>query len=177
MLIVDPDEVVTPQLSAALQSALADESPEVAGYELERVTRHLGRWLRHGDFHPDWKLRLFLRSRASWVGRNPHGRVVVEGRVERLRGVLQHYSFGDLSEQVDRIQSFSSQAAEAMHVEGRRARLHHLLFRPVARFLRGYLLRGGFLDGLPGFIIAASNAYYVLLKYAKLWERQRRGSE
>ncbi len=173
VFILDPDEVVSPALSAELQAALRGAPEGVAGFELNRVIHHLGRWVRHGDFHPDWKLRLFQRSRARWVGCNPHGRVEVDGPVGRLRGALVHRSYRDLADQVERIQFFSTEAAEAMYAQGRRARLHHICLRPPARFLRAYLLKRGFLDGVPGFIIAASSAFYVLLKYAKLWERQR----
>jgi glycosyltransferase involved in cell wall biosynthesis len=173
VLLVDPDEVVSPALAAELKDALTDPRG-AAGFELDRVTWHLGRWLRHGDFHPDWKLRVFRRSRARFTGRDPHGRVVVDGPVRRLRGELWHYSYRDLADQVARIQLFSAEAARALQAEGRRARGSDLLLRPPARFLRAYVLKRGFLDGRPGLIVAALTAFHVFLKYAKLWERQRR---
>lgn len=177
VLVVDPDEVVTPELATELRRVLAVDggvgSTACAGFEINRVTHHLGRWIRHGDFYPDWKLRLFRRARARWVGLNPHARVEVEGPVERLRGELQHYSFRDLSDQIDRIQFHSEQAARALLAAGRRARLRDLVLRPPARFLRGYLLKLGFLDGAAGFVIACTIAYSVFLKYAKLWELER----
>jgi hypothetical protein len=141
---------------------------------VNRATYHLGRWIRHGDFYPDWKLRLYRRSRARWVGRNPHGRVEVDGVVSDLSGHLEHYSYRDLADQIDRIQFFSDQAAAALVEDGIPFRLGHLLFRPPARFLRSYLLRQGFRDGLPGFVIAVAIGFYVFLKYAKHWERMRR---
>ncbi len=173
VLLLDADEVVTPQLSQELRAVLANPGEEIVGYELNRITHHLGRWIRHGDFHPDWNLRLFRRSRAHWIGQNPHGRAAVTGRAGRLRSTLEHYSYRDLADQIERIQCFSSRSAEEMNARGRRARVHHLVLRPSARFLRGYLLRRGFLDGLAGLIIAAASAFYVFLKYAKLWELQR----
>jgi len=178
VLIVDPDEVVSAELASSLRAVL--DRSECDGYEVDRVTRHLGRWLRHGDFYPDWKLRLFRRSRARWQGRDPHGRVVVDGAVRRLTGELQHYSYADLAAQVERIQFFSAEAAAALHVEGQVARWHQLLLRPPARFARAYFLKRGFLDGAPGFIVAVATAFHVFLKYAKLWELQRatrRGNE
>lgn len=173
VMILDPDEVMSPELAAELRAALAQTSGDCDGYELNRVTFHLGRWLRHGDFHPDWKLRVFRRSRARFEGLDPHGRVVVEGKQLRLQGDLQHYSYRDLADQVERIQFFSSEAAAAMHAAGRRLRWHDLVLRPPARFLRGYLLKRGFLDGVPGFVVAAASAFHVFLKYAKLWELER----
>lgn len=178
-LILDPDEVVTPELVESIRRALLGAEAGVqtpVAYEINRLTWHLGRWIRHGDFFPDWKLRLFRRSRARFAGRDPHGRVEVDGRVARLPGVLQHFSYRDLADQVGRIQFFSSEAAAALAREGVRFRMRDLVFRPPARFLRSYLLKGGFRDGLPGFVIAGASGFYVFLKYAKLWERTRAGT-
>jgi glycosyltransferase involved in cell wall biosynthesis len=183
VFILDPDEVVTPELATSIEEVLreaadresrlgeAPTGPE--GYRVNRATYHLGRWIRHGDFYPDWKLRLFRRSRARWVGRDPHGRIEVTGSVADLVGDLEHHSYRDLSDQIARIQFFSDQAAEALVEEGVPFRLSHLVLRPPARFLRSYLLHRGFRDGLPGFVIAVASAFYVFLKYAKHWERTR----
>ncbi len=179
VLIVDSDEVVTGPLERALRDFFetrADDTATAAA-EINRITFHLGRWLRHGDFFPDWTLRLFRKSRATWVGSNPHGRIEVTGRVERLEGELEHYSYRDLADQVERIQSFSTAAAAALHADGKRFVYRDVVLRPPARFLRAYLLKQGFRDGLPGFIVAVATAFHVFLKYAKLWELERRGRE
>ncbi len=172
VLVIDPDEVMSPEMADELQRALASADDQLSGFELNRVTFHLGRWIRHGDFYPDWKLRVFRRSRAHWVGENPHGRVVVDGGVARLTRELEHYSYRDLADQLDRIQLFSSESAAALHGRGGRARVRDLVLRPPARFLRAYLLKRGFLDGVPGFVIAAATAFHVFIKYTKLWELQ-----
>jgi len=184
ILILDPDERVTPPLADSIRQALErpgerDRGVEASpargpdGYRLDRITHHLGRWIRHGDFYPDPKLRLYRRSRARWVGRDPHGRVEVEGRVADLPGELVHYSYADLADQIRRIQFFSDQAAASLVAEGIPFRLQRLLLHPPMRFLRSYLMRRGFLDGIPGLIIAGASAFYVFLKYAKQWERTR----
>jgi len=169
---LDADEELSPELVASIRRVLAGapEAPGACGYEMNRLAWHLGRWVRHGDWHPDWKLRLFRRSRVRWCGRNPHGRAEVDGPVERLTGDLRHYSYRDLADQLERIQSHTRVAAEALHRAGRRATVSDLVLRPPARFLRGYLLKGGFRDGLVGFVVAAAVAWGVFLKYAKLWE-------
>ncbi|MEE9607701.1 MAG: glycosyltransferase family 2 protein [Myxococcota bacterium] len=171
VILMDPDEVMTAGLRREIQRALGSDGCD--GYEVNRETFHLGRWVRHGDFYPDWKLRVFRRSRARWTGRNPHGRVVVDGRVRRLPGHLEHHSYRDLADQIERIQFFSSEAALALRSDGRSARVADLTLRPFARFLRAYLLKRGFLDGVPGFVLAAGTAFHVFLKYAKLWELER----
>ncbi len=180
VLILDPDEVVPPRLAASIRRVLATPD-DAAGedvpsaFRLNRVTYHLGRWIRHGDFYPDWKLRLFRRSQARFVGRDPHGRVEVDGNVGRLEGELEHYSYRDLSDQIERIQSFSEQAANALVAQGRPFRIVDLALRPPARFLRSYFLKQGFRDGLPGFVISVASAFYVFLKYAKQWEKVHLG--
>jgi hypothetical protein len=171
--VLDPDEVVTKELGDSIQAVLACGADDVSGYRVNRATYHLGRWIRHGDFYPDWKLRLFRRSKARWAGRDPHARVEVEHGVADLSGDLQHFSYRDLSDQIRRIQFFSDQAAAALVADGRPFRLSHLVLRPPARFARTYLLRQGFRDGIPGLVIAVASAFYVFLKYAKHWEQTR----
>lgn len=175
VLVADPDEVFPPALAREIEATLADPEEELAGLSLNRRTWHLGRWIKHGDFYPDWTLRVFRRSHARWVGHNPHSRIEVDGRVERLSTDLEHYSYRDLSDQIERIQAFSEQSARALDQAGRRVRVRDLVLRPPARFVRAYLLRRGFLDGVPGLVIAVATAFHVFLKYAKLWERQRSG--
>jgi glycosyltransferase involved in cell wall biosynthesis len=177
VLSVDADEVVSPELAASIWRALGRSGAPAAGFEVNRVAWHLGCWVRHGDWHPDWKLRLFERSRARWSGRNPHGRAEVAGRVERLAGDLYHYSYRDLADQHERIGVHTTQAAEALYREGRRPRMRDLVLRPPASFLRSYVLERGFLDGVVGFVVAASVAYSVFLKYAKLRELVRRRAD
>ncbi len=172
VLSVDADEVVSPALAASIRRAMTGEN-DAAGFEMNRVAFHLGRWVRHGDWHPDWKLRLFDKSRQRWIGRNPHGRAAVDGRVARLEGDLQHYSFRDLADQLDRIQVHTSQAAAALHASGRRPRWTDLVLRPPARFLRSYVLKRGLFDGMAGFVVAGTIAYSVFIKYAKLRELDR----
>ncbi len=177
VLLLDSDELVSEELANEIREFLASRGrdPTIAGCEVNRLTFHLGRWLRHGDFYPDWKLRLFRADAATVVGSNPHGRIEVAGGVRRLTGVLEHFSYRDLTDQVERVQRFSSEGAASLFAERKPFRLIDLCLRPPARFLRAYVLKRGFLDGVPGLIVAGATAVYVFLKYAKLWELERRG--
>ena len=170
---LDADEALTPELAEEIQSTLAANDGSVAGYELDRVTLFLGVWHDAGDWYPDWQLRVFPRSRGHWVGRDPHDRVELDGPRRRLRNRLEHRNYRDLSDQIQTIDRFSRHQAQAMFDEGVRFRLIDLLFRPAYRFFKGYVLRRGFSKGLPGFLICVSSAYYVFMKYAKLWELER----
>jgi glycosyltransferase involved in cell wall biosynthesis len=173
ILSLDADEAITEPLAREIRSLLAAPPTDVDGYEINRVTYHLGRWIRHGDFYPDWQLRLFRRGAGEWSGVNPHGRIQLRGTVRRLPGECEHHSYRDLADQIDRIQDFSRIQACASHAAGRPARIRDMILRPPARFLRAYLLKQGFRDGVPGLVIATATAFHVFLKYAKLWELDR----
>jgi glycosyltransferase involved in cell wall biosynthesis len=178
VIALDADEALSGTLAVRLRALFGAGDPGVDGIELNRVTWHLGRWIRHGDFHPDWQLRVFRRSKGRWTGVNPHGRVRVAGEVRRVEEDLEHTSYANLADQIDRVREFSRVEAAALFGMGRRTRvLRDLVLRPPARFLRAYLLKAGCLDGLPGFAIASVTAFHVFLKYAMLWELERGGGE
>lgn len=170
ILALDADEAISDELAQEIREFLRD-SGSTSGMEINRVTWHLGRWIRHGEFYPDWQLRVFKRG-AKWEGTNPHGRVQLPttAKVERLQHEAYHWSYRDLADQVDRIQDFSSIQARVNHGRGRAHALRDMILRPPARFLRAYFLKQGFRDGVPGFVIAAATAFHVFLKYAKQWE-------
>jgi glycosyltransferase involved in cell wall biosynthesis len=169
---LDADERITPALAEEVRALLATEPP-LRGYRLPRVTYHLGRWVRTTDFYPDWQTRLYDRRAARWRGKYVHESVAVEGAVGRLRNELEHYSFRNLRDQLDRINHYTTLAARQMHEAGLRTGPLHLLAHPLAAFARNYLLRRGILDGTAGLTISLMNAYSVFLKFAKLWELQR----
>lgn len=169
---LDADERITPALAAEIRALLAGEPP-MRGYRLPRVTYHLGRWVRTTDFYPDFQTRLYDRRAARWRGKYVHESVAVDGPVGRLRNELEHYSFRNLRDQLDRINHYTTLAARQMHEAGRRAGPADLLLHPPAAFLRNYVLRRGLFDGTAGLTISLMNAYSVFLKFAKLWELER----
>ncbi len=173
VVCLDADEALSDELAAEIRRAIAEAGEGVSGFELDRVTRFLGVWHDRGEWYPDPQLRVFRRSRGRWGGRDPHDHVRVSGEVRRLPGRLNHWNYRNLSEHVQTIDRFSGRLAAAMQEEGLHFRLRDLLLRPLGRFLKGYVLQGGFRKGLPGFLVSVSTAYYVFMKYAKLWELER----
>jgi glycosyltransferase involved in cell wall biosynthesis len=165
---IDADERVSPELAAEIARAIASD-PAEAGFRGPRVTWFLGRWIRRTDWYPDYQLRLYHRRRARWGARPVHESVVADGPVGRLTQDLLHYPYRDLSQYLQRLDRYTTLAARAMHDAGRRASLAAIALHPPAAFLRNYLLRGGVLDGGPGFIVSALNAYYVFVKFVKLY--------
>jgi glycosyltransferase involved in cell wall biosynthesis len=153
ILSLDADERVTPELADEIRSTLENE-PRHAGFRIPRVTWHLGRWVRSTDWYPDYQDRLYDRRRAQWKGRYVHEALEAAGSSGQLRGEIQHYAYRDIADHLETIDRYTTLAAR--HA-----------------FLRNYIARGGIRDGVPGFIISSMNAYYVFLKFAKLWELSR----
>ncbi len=176
ILSVDADERVTPELAAEIQGTLTQPSDRV-GYRIPRITFHLGRWIRHTDWYPDYQLRLYDRRHASWARRHVHESVTARGPVGQLSNDLQHYAYRNINHHYETMQRYTSLAARQMADEGRRAGWLSMAVHPPAAFLRNYVLKAGFLDGIPGLIISAMNAHYVFLKFAKLWALQSTPNE
>jgi glycosyltransferase involved in cell wall biosynthesis len=170
---LDADERATPALADEVKRVLSAAAP-MAAYRVPRVTFHLGRWIRTTDFYPDFQTRLYDRRVARWQGRYVHESVAADGPIGRLEEELEHYSYRDLADHMDRINHYTTLAARQMHERGRRASALDIVVQGPAAFLRNYVLRRGFLDGTVGFTLSVVNAYAVFLKFAKLWQLGRR---
>jgi glycosyltransferase involved in cell wall biosynthesis len=173
VLSLDADERCSATLAAEVEALRAAGFAGPPGFRIPRMTSYLGRWIRHGGWYPEHRLRLFDRRRGRWTGHDPHDRVEVDGEVGRLRGRIFHDSFRSFAEHLRTIDRYTTTMAEGMQARGRIARPLDLLTHPLARFVRFYLLRLGFLDGWRGLLIALLAAHYARLKYAKLLAMQR----
>lgn len=171
VLCLDADERVSPELAASLVRAL--ESPAAPVYRMARRNRFLGRWLRHGEGYPDWSPRLFDRRQARWSDDVVHEKVLYAVSPGTLAGDLLHDSAEDLGRYLEKQNRYSTLAAQELHRQGRRAGLAELALSPAVRFFKFYLLRLGFLDGLPGLVHISIGCMNSFLKYAKLIELQR----
>jgi glycosyltransferase involved in cell wall biosynthesis len=169
---LDADERATPALRDEIRAVL-NGAPAVGGYRVPRVSFYFGRWIRTTDMYPDYQLRLYDRRKARWQGMYVHESVRVDGAFGYLKNDLQHYPYRDLSEHLLRMDRYTTLAARQMLEQGKRATTLELLFHPPVAFVRNYLLKGGFRDGRAGLVISLVNSYYVMLKFAKLWELQR----
>ena len=172
ILSLDADEEVSPELKKSILE-LQEKCFDKDAYAMNRISFHLGRWIRHGGWYPDRKIRLFNRQKAHWGGYNPHDKVIVNGSVGRLKGDLKHYVFKDLRQNIDANNSYSSIMAEDLYKNGVKFSMTKLLLKPVGKFLEVYIYKRGFLDGMPGFIIAVGASYSMFLKFAKLWELEK----
>ena len=171
VLCVDADERVSPELAASISAALA--APESPVYRMPRRNRFLGRWLSHGEGYPDWSPRLFNRQSARWSDDLVHEKVLYAVTPGTLQGDLMHDSSDDLSTYLERQNRYTTLAARQAYEQGRSAGIPHLVFSPVVRFLKFYVLRLGFLDGAAGFLHISIGCMNSYLKYAKLIELRR----
>lgn len=173
ILALDADELVSAPLRQEIAAILAGGGEHV-GYAIPRRNVFWGRWVRHGGLYPDWQLRLFRRGQGRFVERSVHESVTVDGSVGRLAGHLEHRSYRDVADFLERADRYSTLAAEEWLASGRRSRpLVDLVGRPVGRFLGMFVARAGFLDGWRGFLLAVLYGYYVLMRSAKVWERTK----
>jgi glycosyltransferase involved in cell wall biosynthesis len=170
VLSLDADERLTPELRDAIAAA---EPGDRAGFRVARLTFAMGRPIRHGGWYPQRKYRLFRKDRARWTGENPHDYLVVDGKGGDLAGDLLHYSFRDLADQVDTVNTFSSIVAFNRFHQRRRFSVVQAVLKPFWKFVEIYLMKRGFLDGFPGFTIAVGSAYSAFLKVAKRYELER----
>jgi glycosyltransferase involved in cell wall biosynthesis len=168
VLLMDADEQATHDLGEEIIRTLSSASP-ADGYRIRRILYHLGHYYSHA-IYPDTPVRLFRRARGHIGGRDPHDKVVVDGRVERLSNPILHFSYRDIADHVATINRFSSRAA--MEQEPTAMTPFKMIANPAWRFFNFYVIRGGFRDGGRGLYAAMTAAFYVFLKYAKLYERR-----
>jgi len=173
VLCLDVDERVTPRLAQSIREALA--GGRFKAWRMARRNRFLGTWLSHGEGYPDWSLRLFHRAHASWSNDEVHEAVLTTAEVGRLDGDLLHASAEDVATYMAKQNRYTTLHAEALYRQGVRAGYAKLFINPVARFLKFYVIKLGFLDGGPGFahvVIGCNNTFH---KYLKLIELQKAG--
>jgi hypothetical protein len=176
ILSVDADEVVTEELAEEIRG-VTDKALDCVGFEFPRRTNFLGRWIRHCGWYPDYQLRLFKKEAGNFTDAVVHERVVLEGRVGRLRGDLLHYSDPNLEHYLEKFNRYTTLGAQTAYRQGKRARLSDLVLRPPVSLFAHYVSRQGFRDGLEGFILSVLSALAVFVKYAKLRHLARTSRE
>ena len=172
VLNLDADERVSDELAKEIDRVLAAVPPEVDGFTVPRLVSYLGRWWYRGGWYPRPVLRLVRRAHTRWGGTDPHDRPEVPGRVGHLRAEIFHYTYEDVSDHLRTVSHLTTVAAAEVR-RGRRVGLGRLLLEPAWRFLRSYVVKQGFREGMPGFFVAATDAFYVFLRWARVWERDR----
>jgi glycosyltransferase involved in cell wall biosynthesis len=172
VLVVDADEVVTPELRAEIEMRLASEiiTDYCAGYEIPISLVFLGRLMRFGGEYKMRHLRLFDRRRGNYNQNRVHERVEVEGHVLQLEHQILHYSYGSIEAYFDKFNAYTTAGARDLKARGKTAGVATIVLRFPLTFIRQYFLRGHILNGYPGFMWSLFSAMYPVVKYAKLRE-------
>lgn len=172
VFFLDADEEVSDALRKEILAEFEVGTDDYVGYRFPRRVFYLNRWIKHGEWYPDIKLRLFKKERGRSIGEEPHDQVVVDGPVKTLSGPLYHYTYDGVADHLDTMNRFSSISAKAKYDADYRFRWMDFIFRPIFRFFKGYFLKLGILDGRRGLLIALVSSFGVAMKYAKVWELQ-----
>jgi glycosyltransferase involved in cell wall biosynthesis len=177
IVVLDPDESVTPELAAAVEAAVADGDAPFVAYEFPRRNNYFGKYLKHGGAYPDYQLRLFRRGRARFRRVPIHERLEVDGRVGRLRAPLYHNTYPTVADYLRKLPPYAAASADELERRGVRrgiaADVYYLLLRPGVRFGRRFLFKLGFLDGWPGFLACFLDAAQSVLAYYEFRSRAR----
>lgn len=174
-LSLDADEALTDELRQEILRV--KKNWELDGYRMNRLANYCGKWIRHSGWYPDTKLRLYDSRKGAWGGENPHDKFIMNqgSKTGHLRGDLLHYTYYTIQEHVIQSDKFSSIAANEIIRKGKPLYFVQLFINPIAKFIRNYFLKLGFLDGFYGFIICQGAAHETFLKYVKAWHIRRSG--
>ncbi|MDO5969973.1 glycosyltransferase family 2 protein [Flavivirga aquimarina] len=173
ILSLDGDEALSDTLKESILKV--KEHWVFDGYYCNRLNNYCGQWIKHSDWYPDKKLRLFKKGNGEWKGINPHDRYTLKKGLKagKLKGDLLHWIYRDYSEHSLKVENFSSIAAKAYFDAGKRSSIWKILFNPSWAFFKAYFLRLGFLDGLNGLVICVQTFNVTFLKYIKLYRLQK----
>ena len=173
VLLLDADEALSDELSGSVLEA--KRSTGYGAYSMNRSSSLCGKFINHGLWYPDRKLRLFNRNMGRCGGMDPHDRIIlVDGiQVKHLRGDLLHYAFETLEEYQEKNIEVSTMAAKSLYEAGVKRSWSKILFSPLWAFINGYFLRLGFLDGYRGLLIAIHTANQSYMKYQRLRQLHR----
>lgn len=171
---LDGDEALSEELQKSIINIKSNWKFD--GYFCNRFNNFCGQWIKHSDWYPNKKLRVFDRRKAEWQGINPHDNVILLDKKAKsgfLKGDILHWTYQTYTEFNNKTEYFSTIAARAYFDKGKTSNFFKITFNPTWAFFKAYFLRLGFLDGINGFVICAQTANITFLKYSKLWELQK----
>ncbi|MBD3320655.1 MAG: glycosyltransferase [Chitinivibrionales bacterium] len=171
---LDADERVSEELKNEIQR-LFRHTPGHDGYRFPRRTYYIDKWIRHGGWYPDKKIRLYDKTKAVWTGVNPHYEIRLKGSAGDIHADILHYSFDNVQAHVDRLKRYAAIAVEQMaDNKATNGVIPRMIIRPAGKFLEMYIYKLGFLDGKHGFIIAGLYSFGMFVRYALLFEHMRK---
>lgn len=176
ILSLDADEALDSTLLNSIK--VVKDNWAHNGYTMNRLTNYCGKWIHHSGWYPDRKLRLWDSRKGQWEGTNPHDEYKLkEGSVKHIQGKILHYSYNSITEHITQANYFSDIAAKSGLIKGRKSTVFNVIFNPLFKFIRNYLLKQGFRDGFYGFVICTITAHETFLKYVKMRKMRRSSFE
>jgi glycosyltransferase involved in cell wall biosynthesis len=178
VLNIDADERVTPELILEIRKFLSvkDVAP-VSGVYLPRKTWYLNRWVMHGGWYPNYLIRFAKKDQSRWTEPALHEELKVTGKTHHFKTPLEHYSFPTQRSHIQKNIEYAAHARVGLSARGKKSGIFDLTFRPLWKFIDGYFLKVGFLDGRAGFFIAIHSAYATFLRYTYLYEHTAQNSD
>ena len=173
VLWIDADEAVTPELSNELNN-FKRTKPQFSAYSFPRKAYFLGRWIKHSGWYPGRVIRLFDKSKARFSKNEVHEYLVVNGQTGNFIYDIEHFTDQTIQHYFYKLNEYTSLAAEELVKKGKKFSLVDVFLRPAIIFIKMYIIKRGFLDGIEGFILAVFSSAYVFTKYCKFWERIQR---
>ncbi len=174
VLSIDADESLSDELRASILNAKDNFAAD--GYEMNRLTNYCGKWIKHGGWYPDRKLRLFRLDTFEWGGERIHENVIRKQdtvKIEGLSGDLHHYSYYDIAQHIAQANHFTNMTATLAVEKGKRAGMLKIIFSPAVKFIKDYIIRLGFLDGYYGYVVSRISAQATFMKYAKIRQMRK----
>jgi glycosyltransferase involved in cell wall biosynthesis len=171
VLSIDADEIISPELRAEIEQAILQDCD---AFLLPRLSSYCGKFIKHGGWYPDYILRLFRREFGHFTDDVIHERVIVEGKIGKLTSPILHESYSDLSEVLEKVNSYSSLNAQKLFERDVKSSLSKAILRALWKFIQTYFVKAAFLDGKHGLMLAISSAESVYYKYLKLLELQNK---
>ncbi len=174
VLSLDADEALDETLKKSILEVKNNWTKD--GYYMNRLTNYCGHWVKHCNWYPDAKLRLWDSRKGQWTGINPHDKYEMKDgdkNTGHLKGDILHYSYYSVADHYKQVEYFTNIASKAFFEAGKKAPLYKLIVNPIAKFIDHYILHLGFLDGKAGYLISKISAYATYLKYKKLRDLYR----
>ena len=169
---IDADEELTSGLSEEI-IAFKNKQPDYTAYSIPRKAYFLGKWIKHSGWYPGRVSRLFNKNEVKFDEKDVHENLIVEGKIGKLNHDINHYTDPTISHYFVKFNRYTTLAAEELFNKGRPFLISDILFRPVIIFIKMFIIKRGFLDGVQGFILAVFSSAYVFTKYSKLWELRK----
>ncbi len=173
---IDADEAITETLKDEIV-AFKKSDPSCAAYTVPRKAYFLGRWIKHSGWYPGRVIRLFNKKFVNFSENHVHEHLVVGGEIGKLNGDLDHYTDPNIHHYFVKFNNYTSLAASELLTREKRFKVSDIILRPFFIFIKMYIVKKGFLDGVQGFILAVFSAAYVFTKYSKFWELEKEGKK